>query len=251
MNTYFKKQTVLAQDSSSSAHGVDFQNLKESIVSKQTSTTDNAFNAQSIGVCSFFPAPGSYDYLEKHRIRFYMEDAVCLMLDSKTDNQLLFLHNYFDTVRRGQNIIGREFEYVQGSLHNRAAFMSKYSQALHQDGKYSITELHQLAELICPDFPLSIIESTRDIVYHILEIQPLEISNNTIVPSSIFKAALRVCFIYHEMLEYLLGKIKLQFNTFCRCVASSEPWTATELEAIGAGIISCIEQLQFNNCASR
>ncbi|KAI9105304.1 hypothetical protein DFS34DRAFT_644117 [Phlyctochytrium arcticum] len=97
-------------------------------------------------------------YLERHNLSIYIEDAVARLLDDRPENPARFLSEYFDSVNRGTNALLREFEYVKATPRNRATFVDQFAETLTgRNGAYSVTEYHHLVELICPDFPLSII----------------------------------------------------------------------------------------------
>ncbi|KAH9274629.1 hypothetical protein BASA83_002814 [Batrachochytrium salamandrivorans] len=209
--------------------------------SMHSHSASSAFNNHQSMSCSLFPATSSYDYIDQHYIRFYMEDAIGLMMDSGTENQLIF-----DRVRRGQHIIGRRFEFIVKSPRNRAAFVKQLSQVLPQEKRYSIEELHQFTEILCPDFPVHALHHAEQLACHAQGMQgfesepicipPLNISavtlggltsksqtrtkpslileNGPTLFSSIFMAAFRVCFIYHEFLVFMLNSIERQFESF-------------------------------------
>ncbi|KAH6586902.1 hypothetical protein BASA50_000266 [Batrachochytrium salamandrivorans] len=170
----------------------------------------------------------------------------------------------FDSVRRGQHIIGRRFEFIVKSPRNRAAFVKQLSQVLPQEKRYSIEELHQFTEILCPDFPVHALHHAEQLACHAQGMQgfesepicipPLNISavtlggltsksqtrtkpslileNGPTLFSSIFMAAFRVCFIYHEFLVFMLNSIERQFESFKVMSPGVDSWTSTELYAI-------------------
>eukprot|EP00842_Homolaphlyctis_polyrhiza_P003963 jgi/Hompol1/4568/HPOL_003709-RA len=71
----------------------------------------------------------------------------------------MFMHAYFDKVRRGTNVVGREYDYVRCTPRNRAAFVRRCADALKTDA-LTVHELHQFIELLCPDFPVSVLDRT-------------------------------------------------------------------------------------------
>ncbi|KAI8928245.1 hypothetical protein BC831DRAFT_510167 [Entophlyctis helioformis] len=176
---------------------------------------------------SFFPAATSYEYLEQHKIRFHLEDAICQLLDAQPDNPLLFLHSYFDKVRRGSNVLGREFEYIRSTPRNRLAFAQRLSEVVRQ-----VTEIHQLAQLVCPDFPIGILRRVGQVVcyQHNVRVKGVPaaldvtadldgadcrlVDDEPVVPCKAFMAAFKVCFVYHEFMEHLIEIVKDTISSF-------------------------------------
>ncbi|KAJ3187997.1 hypothetical protein HDU85_006390 [Gaertneriomyces sp. JEL0708] len=104
------------------------------------------------------------EYLEKHSIGVYVEDAISRLLADRPAKPYKFLSDYFDSVLRGTNTILREYEYVKACRRNRLTFIKRLSESLnHSAGPFSATEFHHLVELVCPDFPGALVEKGVEI----------------------------------------------------------------------------------------
>ncbi|KAL1514590.1 hypothetical protein AB1Y20_003684 [Prymnesium parvum] len=96
------------------------------------------------------------EYLERHHVPFYLRDVIALLLQTRTERPLEFVAEYFAEVLEGKNVLCREFEYVNGSTHNRWSFIVSSRETfagLDATQPTSNLELLQLLQLVCPDFP--------------------------------------------------------------------------------------------------
>lgn len=94
----------------------------------------------------------SFEYIKKHSLEYYIQDALQLIKFKKPANKILFLHQYFDKASRGEHIIGREYPYINATPYNRKCFAAKLVEIVHLSN-YSAYEVHQFAELISPNIP--------------------------------------------------------------------------------------------------
>ncbi|KAJ3303334.1 hypothetical protein HDV03_003983 [Kappamyces sp. JEL0829] len=99
-------------------------------------------------------------YLKSHDIPFYLQDALYLLLLSGTEakkSQYQFLQDYFEKTARGEQVVGRDFQYLQATEWNKESFVAKLAFLLRDD-LYNPAEIHQIAELICGDFPYDAVQ---------------------------------------------------------------------------------------------
>ncbi|TMW56788.1 hypothetical protein Poli38472_006798 [Pythium oligandrum] len=70
------------------------------------------------------PASSSHDYyLQQSGIKFLLEDLVKKLQEDRPEQVSAFISTYFASVVNGTHIRGREFEYINGALINRVAFL--------------------------------------------------------------------------------------------------------------------------------
>ncbi|KND04091.1 uncharacterized protein SPPG_01532 [Spizellomyces punctatus DAOM BR117] len=145
------------------------------------------------------------EYLERHNISVYLEDAVCRLLDDRPEKPAKFLSEYFDSVLRGTNTLLREYEYVKATPQNRLSFVDRFGEVLKgRNASYTATEYHHLVELICPDFPYDVIARAMDIAECRGKVSVTYDDNGLAkpkLPGSMFIPCLRICFSYLEFFE--------------------------------------------------
>jgi hypothetical protein len=91
----------------------------------------------------------------------YLRDVVRLLLANRTERPLEFIHQYFRGVLNGNNVVLREFAYVNASSRNRLSFIMNFEEAYKGSTwtePITADDYHQLMKLICPDFPLSLVK---------------------------------------------------------------------------------------------
>ncbi|KAI9202850.1 uncharacterized protein BJ171DRAFT_625906 [Polychytrium aggregatum] len=109
------------------------------------------------------------DYLEHHKLSVYLEDVLIKLLEDRPEKPMNYLYDYFESVRLGTNILLRDFEYVKATTRNRISFAHLLESILNSKAdRHTALELHQLAELICTDFPGEIVERAAEIASYSL-----------------------------------------------------------------------------------
>ncbi|CAN0337215.1 unnamed protein product [Pylaiella littoralis] len=114
------------------------------------------------------------DFLDNPELKVYIEDAVRLVLAARPEKPLELIDEYLQSVLSQDNVVGREFAYINATTRNRRAFV----RAVHEvfvdpsngvaggsNGGALVAEGHgfeqvdvvHLFGLICPDFPEDII----------------------------------------------------------------------------------------------
>lgn len=72
------------------------------------------------------PAALSHEfYLQQSGVQFYVEDLVKRLQEQRPEHPAAFIAAYFANVVKGTHVSGRAFEYVNGTLQNRAAFLTQ------------------------------------------------------------------------------------------------------------------------------
>jgi len=102
-------------------------------------------------------ALSSADYLERCRLDLYLTDVVELLLSSREERPLEFVSEYFDTVVSGTHVAGRHHSFCAASPHNRVSLMLLAQNAFKNFDEMLAADLHQLLQLLCPDFPVDLV----------------------------------------------------------------------------------------------
>ncbi|KAF6770824.1 hypothetical protein AHF37_10357 [Paragonimus kellicotti] len=104
--------------------------------------------------------------LPDNNVQFYLEDALSrLLLARDTDSRVNtrhFLTNYFKHVKNGTHTMLRDNAFIKSTVHNRISFLSNVWECYRSMSARLITkhEFCLLIQLICPDFPSSILNLT-------------------------------------------------------------------------------------------
>ena len=142
------------------------------------------------------------DYLKKHYLEVYISDATYKLVarkhkDPKT-RSLPFLLDYFVGVRSGYHVFKRRYKYVSATPYNRQSFIKITWQAfvnlIQQQVPMKGQEYHQLLQLLCNDFPISLIEQVINVITHH---KPSQDS----ITFTEFIYTLQVIFYYQEFLN--------------------------------------------------
>jgi len=144
-------------------------------------------------------------YLKKHHLSVYFEDCLRSLLDARRRPSPLantgkidvnvHLKDYFSQVKRESHIIGREFAFINGTPHNRRAFLSHIWSKCETSIPIPTTlkEMHTLMLTICPDFPYSLLETSATLI----EDNELSLSIDYVI----FLRAFQVRFLYDEFIS--------------------------------------------------
>ena len=144
-------------------------------------------------------------YLKKHHLTVYFEDCIRSLLDARrrpsplapTPTKIdvnVHLKDYFHQVKRESHIIGREFAFINGTPHNRRAFLTHLWSKCETSTPIPSTlkEMHGLMLSICPDFPYSLLETSAALI----EDNELSLSIDYVA----FLRAFQVRFLYEEFI---------------------------------------------------
>ncbi|CAL1265122.1 unnamed protein product [Larinioides sclopetarius] len=108
------------------------------------------------------------NYLEKHNLLIYLDDAVAQMMSLRIENQAnkikptKFLKEYFCSVHQGTHVLFREYSFISATLYNRLcvmkAVMQIYKPLLYRDDRLNAKEYHSLLQLVWPNFPFDVVQ---------------------------------------------------------------------------------------------
>ncbi|MGH0164594.1 UNVERIFIED_CONTAM: hypothetical protein FKN15_047350 [Acipenser sinensis] len=112
------------------------------------------------------------EYLALEHVPFYIEDALSQLLEHKEEYTqfgiVRFFADYFNSVRNGNHILFREFSFVKATPHNRSSFLRAFWRCFRQIGKngdlLTVMEYRSLLQLLCPDFPVELVQKAARIV---------------------------------------------------------------------------------------
>eukprot|EP00962_Isochrysis_galbana_P044250 scaffold17115_cov109-Isochrysis_galbana.AAC.1 len=112
--------------------------------------------------------PPSLAWLTGPDASLSLADAVGLRLpppalrhQARTDRPIEFIADYFSSVITGTHVVLRNFDYINACEHNRWAFVTSCIGAfaeLPHDDLMDALELTQMIRLLCPDFPVQLVE---------------------------------------------------------------------------------------------
>ncbi|XP_065070678.1 centriolar satellite-associated tubulin polyglutamylase complex regulator 1-like isoform X2 [Rhopilema esculentum] len=108
------------------------------------------------------------EYLEKHHIAVYFEDAITQLLEYSEENIKVnpakFFHDYFTSVKRGEHTLLRDYSFIISTPHNRSSFIRSFWKCFrpigNNGGLLNVKEYHSLVCLMCPDFPFDVLQKT-------------------------------------------------------------------------------------------
>ena len=116
-------------------------------------------------VSSLFPCS------ERTGVAAYLRDAVGMLLASRTHEPLEFMDGYFQSVLRGDNVLMRNFAYVNATTRNRLSFIVAMQETFGDcEWLEPIAPLDYLELLrqLCPDFPRPLVSAAAAAVLPLL-----------------------------------------------------------------------------------
>ncbi|XP_068460001.1 centriolar satellite-associated tubulin polyglutamylase complex regulator 1 isoform X2 [Clinocottus analis] len=145
------------------------------------------------------------EYLADSNVSFYLSDAVTQLLEHKEEytqfGVIRYFAEYFSSVKNSNHVLFREYNYIRATPHNRASFIRVFWRCYRQIGKsgevLSMLEYRSLLQLLCPDFPLEVVQSAARIVL-------LDDAIDCLMSFSDFLYALQLQFYYSEFLDSVL-----------------------------------------------
>lgn len=145
------------------------------------------------------------EYLADSNVMFYLSDAVTQLLEHKEEytqfGVIRYLAEYFSSVKNSNHVLFREFNYIKATPHNRASFIRVFWRCYRQIGKsgdlLSMLEYRSLLQLLCPDFPVEMVQSASRIVL-------MDDAIDCLMSFSDFLYAFQLQFYYQEFLDSVL-----------------------------------------------
>ena len=144
-------------------------------------------------------------YLKKHRLAVFFEDCIRSLLDARrrpspvaTTGKIdvnAHLRDYFAQVKRESHVLGREFAFINGTHHNRRAFLTQIWSKCETSIVIpnTLKEMHTLMLSICPDFPYSLLETSATLI----EDNELSLTIDYVT----FLRAFQLRFLYEEFIH--------------------------------------------------
>ncbi|KAM9754861.1 LOW QUALITY PROTEIN: centriolar satellite-associated tubulin polyglutamylase complex regulator 1 [Menidia menidia] len=148
------------------------------------------------------PAVPAEQYLADSHVLFYLSDAVTQLLEHKEEytqfGLVRYFAEYFSSVKNSNHVLFREFSYIRATPHNRASFIRVFWRCFRQVGKsgelLSPVEFRSLLQLLCPDFPLEVVQSAAR----------MAVMDDCLLSFSDFIYALQLQLYYQEFLDSVL-----------------------------------------------
>ncbi|KAL4087119.1 hypothetical protein PRIC1_013019 [Phytophthora ramorum] len=150
----------------------------------------------SRGLSSLLTSSNEF-YLQQSGVQFYVDDIVRQLQDKRPDHPAQFIANYFSAVVKGSNVKGRPFEYVNGCLQNRAAFLAQLQRSYAKIDQNTLLSVGDFTEMLwcqCRDLPQPLV---RQATCHLPEGE----DGQRHASLRIFLAAFSACFFYNEFLN--------------------------------------------------
>ncbi|XP_026166191.1 centriolar satellite-associated tubulin polyglutamylase complex regulator 1 isoform X2 [Mastacembelus armatus] len=150
------------------------------------------------------PSVTAEEYLDSN-VLVYLSDAVTQLLEHKEEytqfGVIRYFAEYFSSVKNGNHVLFREYNYIRATPHNRASFIRVFWRCYRQIGKsgdlLSVLEYKSLLQLLCPDFPVEMVQSAARIVL-------MDDAIDCLMSFPDFLYAFQLQFYYQEFLESLL-----------------------------------------------
>nr|XP_043891353.1 UPF0705 protein C11orf49 homolog isoform X3 [Solea senegalensis] len=138
-------------------------------------------------------------------VLFYLSDAVTQLLEHKEEYSQFgvsrYFAEYFSSVKNSNHVLFREFNYITATPHNRSSFIRVFWRCYRQIGKsgelLSVLEFRSLLQLLCPDFPVEMVQSTGRIVL-------MDDAVDCLMSFSDFIYAFQLQLYYREFLDSVL-----------------------------------------------
>ncbi|XP_065148437.1 centriolar satellite-associated tubulin polyglutamylase complex regulator 1 [Paramisgurnus dabryanus] len=142
------------------------------------------------------------EYLADTNVLLYLNDAVTQLLEHKEEytqfGVVRYFAEYFTSVKNGNHVLFREFNYIKATPHNRVSFIHIFWKCFRQIGKngdlLSMSEYSSLLQLLCPDFPVEMIQNTARIVL-------MDDAMDCLMSFSDFIYSFQIQFYYEEFVE--------------------------------------------------
>ncbi|XP_020336802.1 centriolar satellite-associated tubulin polyglutamylase complex regulator 1 [Oncorhynchus kisutch] len=150
----------------------------------------------------FNPTLSVDEYLAETNVLFYLNDAVTQLLEHKEEYTqfgiVRYFAEYFSSVKNGNHVLFREFGYIKATAHNRASFIRVLWRCFRQIGKngdlLAMLEYSSLLQLLCPDFPV-------EMVQHAARIVLMDDAMDCLMSFSDFLFSFQIQFYFEEFLE--------------------------------------------------
>ncbi|ETK93534.1 hypothetical protein F441_03418 [Phytophthora nicotianae CJ01A1] len=99
-------------------------------------------------------------YLQQSGVQFYVDDLVRQLQDKRPDQPAQFIASYFSAVAKGSNVKSRPYEYINGCLQNRVAFLAQLQRSyakIDHEIVLSVGDFTEMLRCQCRDLPTQLI----------------------------------------------------------------------------------------------
>jgi hypothetical protein len=152
-------------------------------------------------------------YLDSSEINFFIKNLFAQVSILRPEDSVEYAFQYFIKVRSCQNVLGADYGFISGCNKNRRAFvfcLIELFKTFSDDEEMSINECHQIIEMICPNFPTTIMPSV---------VSSLEVKNANASPPKYRHGDMRVSLYFHiiydEWLKYIMTVFKEEGSLEC------------------------------------
>ncbi|KAE8911414.1 hypothetical protein PF005_g1290 [Phytophthora fragariae] len=128
--------------------------------SSPTSKLRTLTRLPSRGITSLFTSSSEF-YLQQPGVQLYVDDLVRQLQDKRPDQPAQFIASYFSAVVKGVNVKGRAFEYINGCLQNRVAFLSQLQRSYARIDQNTLLSVGDFTEMLwcqCRDLPPQLVK---------------------------------------------------------------------------------------------
>ena len=153
------------------------------------------------------------DYLEDTEIKFFLSNLFQQVAAFRPEDSLDYALRYFKRVRSCHNVLGADFSFISGSSRNKRSFvfcLIELFRTFNDNEQMSINEYQQIIEMICPDFPSTIMPAV---------VSSLEVMNASASPPKYrhgdMSISLYFHIIYDEWLKYITTIFKEEGSLDC------------------------------------
>lgn len=136
-------------------------------------------------------------YLQRSGLQFFINDLVCQLQDEQPNQPALFIANYFNAVVEGTNVKDRQFNYINGCLQNRIAFLAQLQRSyamIDHSMELCVGDFTEMLQCQCRDLPTQLISQAT---CHISEDEDGQQRASLRKLMTLFSA----CFIFNDFLN--------------------------------------------------
>ena len=152
-------------------------------------------------------------YLQETETLFFVKNLFLQVATFRPEDSLDYALRYFKTVRSCHNVLGADFNFINGSNRNKRAFvfcLMELFKTFTDNEEMSINEYQHIIEMICPNFPSSIMPAV---------VSSLEVVNASASPPKYRHGDMCISLYFHiiydEWLKYIMTIFKEEGSLEC------------------------------------
>ena len=100
------------------------------------------------------------DYIKQMHLEGFLQDVVKYILEKRSDRPLNLIHEYFEKIAEGTDVVGRNYAYISSAPRSRMSFIRQFGSAYANfvdSEEVTRKDYHQLLAIMCPSFPYFIV----------------------------------------------------------------------------------------------